>query len=213
MSLELSEVLFIGKGHHKAVYKHPANENLCIKIPFALPDVDITKELAYRKALSRRKKKLSLLTEYLGTVETNLGTGYVFERIVDYDGSASTLWKSVLEGKIPVRETFGVSALDLLMKFRDVMLAEKVVVSDVDAANFMIMRTSADSFVFKVVDNIGTPVFLPLAYYIDFIAEKRIQRYWNRWIHGVRQDYADFLTSAEWSLCSTPPPENYCEKL
>ena len=89
MSLELSEVLFIGKGHHNAVYKPPANENLCIKIPFALPDVDITKELAYRKALSRRKKKLSLLTEYLGTVETNLGTGYVFERIVDYDGSAS----------------------------------------------------------------------------------------------------------------------------
>lgn len=182
LSFYLSDKLFIAKGVHKAVYKHPSNTRYCIKVTFTFRDTDIERELLYRKALKIRNKKPSLLPEYFGSVETNLGPGHVFEYIVDYDNQPSLELKSVFEKNLDVREIFRVTPLEFVRNFRDMLLAQKIVVSDVDPSNFMVQRISADRFTFKVVDNIGSPVMVPLAYYFDFVAERRIAKYWNRFI-------------------------------
>lgn len=199
MTICLSDKLFIAKGAHKAVYKHPSDSRYCIKVTFTFRDTDIERELLYRKALEIRKKKLSLLPEYFGTVETDLGLGYIFEYITDFDNQSSLELKSVFEKNLDVRELFRVSPLEFVRNFRDMLLAQKIVVSDVDPANFMVQRLSADRFTFKVVDNIGSPVMFPLAYYFDFVAERRIKKYWNRFIDECKQHYTDFLTLDEWN--------------
>lgn len=86
-----------------------------------------------------------------------------------------------------------------MRNFREMLLAQKIVVSDVDPANFMVQRISADRFTFKVVDNIGSPVMVPLAYYFDFVAERRIAKYWNRFIDECKLHYTSFLTSDDWN--------------
>lgn len=182
LSFYLSDKLFIAKGVHKAVYKHPSNTRYCIKVTFTFRDTDIERELLYRKALKIRNKKPSLLPEYFGSVETNLGPGHVFEYIVDYDNQPSLELKSVFEKNLDVREIFRVTPLEFVRNFREMLLAQKIVVYDVDPSNFMVQRISADRFTFKVVDNIGSPVMVPLAYYFDFVAERRIAKYWNRFI-------------------------------
>lgn len=194
--ITLTEELFLGKGVHKAAYIHPYNNNLCIKVPFNSPDIDVEKELAYRKTLGN--KELKLLPAYYGEIDTNLGKGYVFERAVDFDNSVSMELKFVFENKVDVEEAFGCSVLEFLIKFRDMMLLDKIVVSDVDPANFMVVRLSPQEYTFKVVDNIGTPVMLPLAYYFDFVAEKRIKKYWNRFVDRCKGKY-DILTSDNWN--------------
>lgn len=188
LSFYLSDKLFVVKGVHKAVYRHPSNTRYCIKVTFTFRDTDIERELLYRKALKIRNKKPSLLPEYFGSVETNLGPGHVFEYIVDYDNQPSLELKSVFEKNLDVREIF-----------RDMLLAQKIVVSDVDPSNFMVQRISADRFTFKVVDNIGSPVMVPLAYYFDFVAERRIAKYWNRFIDECKLHYTSFLTSDDWN--------------
>ena len=155
MSFYLSDKLFIAKGVHKAVYKHPSNTRYCIKVTFTFRDTDIERELLYRKAF--------------------------FEKNLD------------------VREIFRVTPLEFVRNFRDMLLAQKIVVSDVDPSNFMVQRISADRFTFKVVDNIGSPVMVPLAYYFDFVAERRIAKYWNRFIDECKLHYTSFLTSDDWN--------------
>lgn len=199
MTICLSDKLFIAVGAHKAVYKHPSDSRYCIKVTFTFRDTDIERELLYRKALEIRKKKLSLLPEYFGSVETDLGPGYVFEYIVDYDNQPSLELKSVFEKNLDVREIFRVTPLEFVRNFRDMLLAQKIVVSDVDPSNFMVQRISADRFTFKVVDNIGLPVMVPLAYYFDFVAERRIAKYWNRFIDECKLHYTSFLTSDDWN--------------
>lgn len=179
LSFYLSDKLFVAKGVHKAVYRHPSNTRYCIKVTFTFRDTDIERELLYRKALKIRNKKPSLLPEYFGSVETNLGPGHVFEYIVDYDNQPSLELKSVFEKNLDVREIFRVTPLEFVRIFRDMLLAQKIVVSDVDPSNFMVQRISADRFTFKVVDNIGSPVMVPLAYYFDFVAERRIAKYYE----------------------------------
>lgn len=199
LSFYLSDKLFIAKGVHKAVYKHPSNTRYCIKVTFTFRDTDIERELLYRKALKIRNKKPSLLPEYFGSVETNLGPGHVFEYIVDYDNQPSLELKSVFEKNLDVREIFRVTPLEFVRNFCDMLLAQKIVVSDVDPSNFMVQRISADRFTFKVVDNIGSPVMVPLAYYFDFVAERRIAKYWNRFIDECKLHYTSFLTSDDWN--------------
>ena len=155
LSFYLSDKLFIAKGVHKAVYKHPSNTRYCIKVTFTFRDTDIERELLYRKAF--------------------------FEKNLD------------------VREIFRVTPLEFVRNFRDMLLAQKIVVSDVDPSNFMVQRISADRFTFKVVDNIGSPVMVPLAYYFDFVAERRIAKYWNRFIDECKLHYTSFLTSDDWN--------------
>lgn len=192
LSFYLSDKLFVAKGVHKAVYRHPSNTRYCIKVTFTFRDTDIERELLYRKALKIRNKKPSLLPEYFGSVETNLGPGHVFEYIVDYDNQPSLELKSVFEKNLDVREIFRVTPLEFVRNFRDMLLAQKIVVSDVDPSNFMVQRISADRFTFKVVDNIGSPVMVPLAYYFDFVAERRIAKYWNRFIDECKLHYTSF---------------------
>lgn len=128
LSFYLSDKLFIAKGVHKAVYKHPSNTRYCIKVTFTFRDTDIERELLYRKALKIRNKKPSLLPEYFGSVETNLGPGHVFEYIVDYDNQPSLELKSVFEKNIDVREIFRVTPLEFVRNFREMLLAQKIVV-------------------------------------------------------------------------------------
>lgn len=123
LSFYLFDKLFVAKGVHKAVYRHPSNTRYCIKVTFTFRDTDIERELLYRKALKIRNKKPSLLPEYFGSVETNLGPGHVFEYIVDYDNQPSLELKSVFEKNLDVREIFRVTPLEFVRIFRDMLLA------------------------------------------------------------------------------------------
>ena len=88
--LVLREDLFLGHGVHKAAYIDPRDPSRCVKVVFRMPDYDLMKELGYRRSRRRRGLSSELLPAYYGTVETNKGMGYVFERVVDYDGHRKT---------------------------------------------------------------------------------------------------------------------------
>lgn len=183
--IELGKAEFIGKGEHKACYVHPEDKNICIKVPYSLPDVDIEKELKYRSILKKQGKEPSLLTKYLGTVETDQGTGYQFELVRDFDGAVSKDMLYLLAHPLELQTVYGVDSLELLRRFRKVWLGEAVVTSDVDFGNYYVQRISADNFVVRIIDNIGTPAHLPLVYYFHFLAVRRAKRRWRRLIDAV----------------------------
>lgn len=178
--LKLDETLFVGKGAHKACYLHPSNDSWCIKIPFHLPDTDITRELKYRSILDKRGTSKKMLAEYYGTVETDKGTGYIFEYIRDYNGKASLSLIDLLKDKSLLQSHLGVNAKDVMNKFHDIWMEQCIVTSDTDFVNFFVQKISKTDYTIRIIDNIGTPVFIPLAYYFDYFAKKRAEKYWKR---------------------------------
>lgn len=192
-TLVLTEDLFISKGAHKKCYEHPMDKTLVVKILFQTPDIDLDKELKYRKVLKARNKYTSLLPKYLGEVKTNLGTGYVFERCCDYDGKTSLTIKEFISSK-PAEPQHIEDVIQVILKFREMYFQEKIVTSDMDPANFMIQRLSKDRYTIKIIDNIGTPVMIPLAYYIDYIATKRAKKYWSRFLYYLARVFPEVFT-------------------
>lgn len=87
--LELDENLVIGAGGHKKVYIDPRDNKRCIKILLEEKCEDWEREKKYREIRKARGQQGMMLPEYYGEIATNLGTGYVFERIVDFNGENS----------------------------------------------------------------------------------------------------------------------------
>ncbi len=189
--LKLKEEQFLGDGNHKKVYIHPEDDHKCIKLLFTPDDPDMQREFRYRKALGKRADNMPLLTKYYGTVETDQGLGYVFERVVDYDGNSSRTLLAELEQPLDKK-----GLEELLHDFREEFMRENFAPAGVDPDNFLVQRISEGKSRIRIIDNIGTSAKFPLEYYFDFLARKRAQKYWNRLVEDIARDLSDSVSKA-----------------
>ena len=187
--LTINEELFIGSGGHQATYIHPIDAKKCIKIPHSKDDGDVRKEMRYRKSCAEKLEKSVLVTKFFGTIDTNLGLGYVFERVIDFDGKTSRDMKKFLPNSPPEL------VKNVLMTFKADFLRENIAIVDTDIENFMVQEISPKNYRVRIVDNIGTPVLIPLVYWFEFAAAWKAKRYWNRIIAWLQENYPEKITS------------------
>ena len=190
--LKINEELFIGSGGHQATYIHPIDKTKCIKIPHAKDDGDVRKEMRYRRICARKLSNSKLVTEFFGTVETNLGLGYVFERVLDFDGKTSRDMKKFLPTTRPDARTLQ-RIWTILLNFKSDFLHENIAIVDTDIENFMVQEPAPGVYRVRIVDNIGTPVLIPLVYWFDFAAAWKAKRYWNRIVAWLAENYSEII--------------------
>lgn len=181
--LRLSSYLLIGRGGHKHVYHHPEDSHKCVKLMFESHDGEMRHELTYRKVLKLRNRTLSMLPQYFGVVETNMGKGYCFEKIVNFDSTPGFEITKVLSQPKKVEDLLNTRVEDILMKFRTMIFEQKLVVRNIDAWNFMIQRTSPQTYTIRAVDNLGIVGPFSLAYLSDYLAVRRLKKQWNYFLY------------------------------
>ena len=190
--LTINEELFIGSGGHQATYIHPIDAKKCIKIPHLKDDGDVKKEMRYRKMCAKKLAKSRLITEFFGTIETNLGLGYVFERILDYNGETSRDMKEFLPETKPDDKKLQ-QIWTMLLNFKSDFLRENIAIVDTDIENFMVQESPKGVYRVRIVDNIGTPVLIPLVYWFEFAAAWKARRYWNKIIDWLAANYKEII--------------------
>ncbi len=194
--LVLADARIIGEGGHKRVYVHPGDESLCVKILLhGEEDSDWRKEMRYRRSREKRGLSSQLLTRFYGSQRLSDGTiGYVFERVCDYDGSDSRSLRQYLEeGESRLKPDMVLAGL---LSFRDLLFAEKIITSNMESSNFLLQWTSPTEYRVRIVDNIGSPVTIPLMFYVDFLALRHVRQYWDRFVRDLCQRYPHIITEA-----------------
>ena len=191
--INLTDDLIVGDGNQKSVYAHPTEKNLCIKILRTPDDPDFKKESRYRKALGDRADKMTLLTKYFGEVETSKGKGYLFERVIDFDGKNSQTMFNVLDDTVADRKLLPATE-KLLLDFKKTYFDEKFLLAGVDPDNYLVQRTSKTARRVRIIDNIGIASFIPLPYYFDYFAIKRAKKYWRRFVEQMRTEYGNIFS-------------------
>ena len=190
-NLILTDDLFLGRGNHKEVYISPVDKNLCVKLLFVEPDEDFEREMRYRRALGKRVDTMTLLTKYHGAVETNRGRGYVFERVLDFDGAESKTLLEHIENPKSIDDL-----LDILLNFKRQFIDEKFVAAGMDPDNFMVQRTSPTARLVRIIDNIGTSARFPILYHSDFLMARRAKKYWRRFVKEIQFDHGNVIDGA-----------------
>ena len=185
MKLTLTEENILGRGTNKIVYYHPEDADKCIKFSLDKSDeTDMQHELRFRRICKDMIARSTLLTKYYGTVDTNLGTGHVFELVRDYDGRLSETFLELL-----LREKTSPAVYKALAMFKEKLFEEQVITYKIFPDNFMIQRISAQESRIRIIDGIGMHVLFPLAYYSKTIAHRRQKRIWEEFVKRLREEY------------------------
>ena len=190
--LILSDELFIGMGGQQKTFIHPKDPSKCVKISYIGINRDIKKELRYRKICAESLKNSRLITKYFGEVSTNMGTGYVYERVRDFNGNTSKDLRNFLVIMSDDAESLKIVE-NVLLGFKEDFMRECIVTVDRNTANFMVQETSPGVYQVRIVDNIGTPVLIPLVYYFRFAAKWKARRIWNRWVDDLLKNFPQLI--------------------
>jgi len=204
--LILEDRLFIGQGLHKAAYIYPGQPDKVVKVPFDPRDGELRHELAYRRSRRLRKLDSELLARYYGTAETDRGRGYVFERVINADGSPCETMAARLQrleqqaGELQMQEALQSLRRETgewLKDFAEQMARERILTNDTDCQDNWVWQISEGKGRWRVIDNIGSPVAIPLVYYWDFMTRKHISRWRRRLQESLAVQYPCLLGGSD----------------
>jgi len=170
---------FIGEGTFQKCYKHPNNKDLCIKISKDnIKDTRLGNELKYHKRISKKKikkKDYYFFTKYYGEIETNLGTGYVFDLVKDEitNTPSKTLGHYIFN---PIPEISNELLNTEFKKLIQFMIKYKVVANDIGAKNICCRILKNKTVELILVDGLGHRNFIPLVDWSSYFAKKKIER-------------------------------------
>lgn len=192
--LTLDEEMFLGRGCTQTCYKHPRDSGLCVKIvrrdqgnKHGQKDVD--REIAYRKMLATKDKDYSILAKYYGTEPTNLGEGYVYERIIDADGCASISLSDYMRDEALLKNNFA-KIVAALKELKSGISANEIVTMSLGPHNIF-MQKLGESFKARIIDDIGSNDPLPLAYWFGVYAKARARYKWAKFRRVIVKENAD----------------------
>ncbi len=180
--INLKPDLFIGKGGNQATYHHPSDEQLCVKVNLPgrqkISNKRLSRELKLYKSL-QRKAPSPHVPQFFGTIETNLGKGYLYEKVTDFEGSVSQDLHTTLcsieardENMIQAIRTLGLYLLNERILFHDGLLRD----------NTLCRKTKDSTYELVVIDGLGDTILIPVLSYIPSHARSRIRKKWEKYM-------------------------------
>lgn len=184
--LQLDDTLLYGQGSHKKCFLHPHNKNLCIKIAYNEGgQKDLIREINYIDVLKRRHKDYSILPKYYGKVNTNLGTGYVFEIIRDYNNSRTQTLEDFITDLNLFSQNYSL-IVRLLKELKEKLYKNEIITMVLFPENILFQKTDENTYRVRIVNDMGSAVLIPLEYHFKYFAHTKILRRWKMFLDVLR---------------------------
>lgn len=179
--LILNENLLIAKGGTRNCYHHPTRNDQCVKVTHTggiRMYLRTLREIYYTKKY--KTKKFEVAPYYYGKTKTNLGTGYIFGKVKDWNGKTSiTLLNFVKynnEDKI----------LAMISQMYNSFLKNRALVHDLHPGNIVVYYKDLKTDPYLVlIDGIGNNDFIKICDYSKFFHKKKLNRKFDRLIQKL----------------------------
>lgn len=192
--IQLDDSLLYGQGSHKKCFLHPHNKNLCIKIAYNEGgQKDLIREINYIDVLKRRHKDYSILPKYFGKVNTNLGTGHVFEIIRDYNNGRTQTLEDFITDLNLFSQNYSL-IVRLLKELKEKLYKNEIITMVLFPENILFQKTDENTYRVRIVNDMGSAVLIPLEYHFKYFAHTKILRRWKMFLDVLRNKYASHLS-------------------
>lgn len=173
----------LGVGQERACYVHPQDSDKVVKVQRGTIDKQTRRELTFYRWLERRDDvSYDHIPRFYGEVDTNLGRGFVVDRIRDFDGGESrSLWWHFERG-YPLAEF-----MPYLDDLKRNLLAHRIIFCvDMGRFNVLFRRQSENAARLVVIDGLGNHTALNWLDNIDYFARRKIERRWRRFLSRLQ---------------------------
>lgn len=186
-SVELADDDLIGEGSRRYCYRFPGHASLCIKIPMSKKNgrLQQRREVRYYASLRKRGVPTDRITNFHGTVDTNLGTGFVYDAIRDPDGRVSRQMMYYLREHPEYSREY----LRILRVLEDYLFDNRVIIYDLSAYNILCQRTADGGFEPFIIDGVGDVVAIPVFNLSERLVLRKIERRWMRMIRSLARRF------------------------
>ena len=173
----LDESLLIAKGGTRTCYQHPTQKNCLVKVVHVRGIrmyLRTLREIYYTKKY--KSKSFNEIPFYYGTAKTNLGTGYIFEKVKDWnDATSITLLEFIKKNGINEK------ILAMISKMYASFLKHRALLHDLHPGNIVVcIKTKENEPYLILVDGIGNNDFIKICDYSKFFHKKKLNRKFNR---------------------------------
>lgn len=166
-------------GYHRDCYVHPGDDTLCIKVSLRGNHRESAREARYYRHLQRRRVPWDHLPRFHGFVETNLGSGAVFDLVRDSDGKVSSTLEHYLQS--PALTVANVEELtQAIWSLKSYLIENRIIPRTLKAKNIVYQKSDSGTSRLVIIDNIGNTEFFPICNYVYFFASRKILRKWMR---------------------------------
>ena len=169
----------VAEGVYQKCYRHPSDHNLCIKTSKQNIETSrVAYEVKYCEKISKKRIKkgdYQFFSKFHGTVETNLGDGYVFDLIKDETTQeiSKTLEYYLLYPDPEISDETLKIAYERLIQL---MVKYKIIANDIRSKNICCKILEDKTIELIHVDGLGHRDFLPLVDWFSYFAKKKIER-------------------------------------
>lgn len=186
-TVPLDEGLLIGSGTRRLCYQYPQHPQFCIKIPKQKKNgyLQQRREVRYYQKLEKRQVPTQRITHYYGTVETSLGTGYIYDAIRDADGVISRQWVDYLDNE-PDRHA---EYLSILRQLEEYLFENLVLIYDLSPWNILCRKHQDDTLEPFIIDGVGDVVAIPVLNLSRVLVRQKLRRRWLRMINKMEKKY------------------------
>lgn len=185
----LTDDLFLGKGGHRACYRHPVEADKCVKIvlnPDGIRTVNF--ELDFLRTLHKRGYAPKLIPRYYGRIPTNKGTGYVYDLVQNFDGTSADTLDDYLKNP-GLLEAHEEELLSLMHALYQDLYDNQVIVRSLEAWNVLFPKAEDGALSIRLVNDLGMPNKIKAPYHISFLAHDHVKKHWQKFKHDMRPYY------------------------
>lgn len=177
----LTDELIIGKGRDRICYRHPNDSRLCIKISVTNNKQSV-REARYFRFLSKSGSDTHLLSCYRGKVETNEGTGHLFDLISDDNGEVSrTLTELFKNGSLSDKDIE-----KPIQQLNDYLVDNRICVRDISPSNIVYQR-SGSGFKLMIIDGVSNPGVYPWTIRFKYFVKRANDKSWSSFHRKVQR--------------------------
>lgn len=183
----LNETDLIGQGSNRLVYALPDDPSRCVKVlkPGKKRSKHQQREIRFFEQLEKNRVPTDRISRYLGTIDTNMGTGYVYDAIRNADGRIADKLKTMaLNDRDRVPEY-----LQVIETIEDYLFDNLIPFYEINASNIVCRINASGALEPFIVDGLGEKVAIPITNYSRSLRRLTIQRRWLRQIEHMKVRY------------------------
>lgn len=193
--LNLTSNLLFAQGSERNCYIHPLEPSKIIKLVFNQKEKSSNQnnvEYKYYQYLEKKGIDFSHLSKCHGWIDTNLGKGLVFEKIVNYDGSNAKSLRFYIQNKLLKKE----QEEQLLDELKHYLIKNTILFADATSVNVICQKIETNKYKLVIIDGLGTRregfkfnLYLKISMYKKY----KILKQWNLFLNNLEKVRMKYL--------------------